>query len=121
MPGDAAFYAYPSEPAKIGWTISAALKLRDKKHHPTAIIPWPKIPNVGLRLDEKVREEITASVCLIADITVPNFNVYYEIGFAVGRGKPIVPSLDVTIENAKQEVVTTRVARYGWVSRILQH
>jgi hypothetical protein len=105
MSGGAAFYAYPSEPAKIGWTISAALELRKKGDQAVAIMPWPKVPNIGLRLDEKVREQITGSVCLIADITVPNFNVYYEIGFAVGRGKPIVPTLDITIEHAKKEVV----------------
>jgi hypothetical protein len=105
MATGAAFYAYPSDPANIGWTINAALESRDKKRPSIIITPWPKVSNVGLRLDETVREQIAASTCLIADITVPNFNVYYELGYAIGRSKPIVPTLDVTNDHAKKEVV----------------
>ena len=100
-----AFYAYPSEPDSIGWTITAALEARDKKRPPVIITPWPKVSNVGLRLDDALRERIATSNCLIADITVPNFNVYYELGYAIGCGKPIIPTLDATNEHAKKEVV----------------
>jgi hypothetical protein len=101
---ETAFYAYPSNPASVGWTISNALKLRDTSESPS-IVPWPKVSNIGLRLDDTLRDQIHASTCLIADITVANFNVYYEIGFAVGRGKPIFPTLDTTDDHAKKAVI----------------
>ncbi len=105
MSGTAAFFAYPSSPAEIGTTIISAVEKRDRKNPPTIITVWPKISNVGLRLDDQIRDRITSAACLIADITVPNFNVFYEIGFAIGRGRPIVPTLNETLRDAKKELI----------------
>jgi len=105
MSNQSAFFAYPSNQPHDGWAISAALESRKKTRPQVTITPWPQVPNVGLRLDDKVREQIDSSICLIADITIANFNVYYEIGFAIGRGKPILPTIDATVEHAKRDVV----------------
>ncbi len=105
MVSGVALFAYPSELSEIGWAILAALGARDKKRPPVIITPWPKIPNVGLRLDDTLREKIDGSGCLIADITFPNFNVYYELGYAIGRDKPIFPTLNSTFEHAKKAII----------------
>jgi len=100
-----AFYAFPSQPMEIGLTILAALSEREKRLRPgSVILPWPKVPNIGLRLDDQIRQRIDAATHLVADITIPNFNVYYEIGFAIARGKPIIPTLNETLHDAKREV-----------------
>ena len=44
-----------------------------------------------------VRNEISASQCLVADVTVPNFNVTYEVGFAVGGGKTLLLVRDASV------------------------
>ena len=36
-----------------------------------------------------------------------NFNVYYEIGFCIGAGKPVVPTLDFTMKDANANVSLT--------------
>src|SRR5262249_570670 len=105
MSSQSAFFAYPSNQPHNGWAISAALESRNKNRPKVIVTPWPQVPNVGLRLDDKLREQIDSSVCLIPDITISNFNVYYEIGFAIGRGKPILPTIDTTVEHAKRDVV----------------
>jgi len=99
-----AFFAYPSQPETVGWIVKAAIDVRDKKRPATVIVPWASVPNVGLRLDDAVRAHIASCDCLIADVTFPNFNVYYELGYAIGLGKPIVPTLDITNEHAKREI-----------------
>ena len=97
---NAAFYAYASDPPDVVWSITAALKERDQSAPLPIITPWPKAQVIGLRLDDQLRDRIASSDLLVADITVPNFNVFYEIGYAIGRGKPIFLTVNNSIEHA---------------------
>lgn len=45
------------------------------------------IPRVG-NLDDNVWKSITQAGVIVADVSVPNPNVYYEIGLAFALGKP---------------------------------
>ncbi len=71
------------------------------------ITPWPKLPIYGLKIDDLIRDKITDADILIGDVTVPNFNVYYEIGFAIGSGKPVLITLNSAIENASKDASLT--------------
>lgn len=58
----------------------------------------------GAGIGDEVRANIDSADLLIADVTVPNFNVYYEIGFAIGRGKPIAPVVNVAFADAARNL-----------------
>jgi hypothetical protein len=47
-----------------------------------------EIPRVG-NLDDNVWRSITQAGVIVADVSVPNPNVYYEIGLAAALGKPV--------------------------------
>jgi hypothetical protein len=47
-----------------------------------------KIPRVG-NLNDNISQSITQAGLVVADVSVPNPNVYYEIGLAVALGKPV--------------------------------
>jgi hypothetical protein len=97
-----AFFAYPGvEPVQT--TISEALAESDLK----SITPWVHLHTFGYRLDSLIREKIEECDFLLADITVPNYNVYYEIGFCIGVGKPVVPTVDFTMKDANANVSLT--------------
>ena len=73
------FFAFPSEPRLIKVTVD---ELCDRVSDKTKIVikPWPAMRVQGLKIDHLIRERIREADFLLADITYPNFNVYYEIG-----------------------------------------
>jgi hypothetical protein len=78
-----AFFAYPAGSRSISDAIGAAVA-ELKTANELIITPWESLSIVGLKLDRLIREKISDADFLIADITFPNFNVYYEIGYAFG-------------------------------------
>jgi hypothetical protein len=103
-----AFFAYPSEHAIVGDTISEAVSKIDKTRD-LIVTPWPKLNIIGLKLDNLIRDRIAASDFLIADITYANFNVYYEIGYAVGLQKPLIVSMNYAVARAQANVNLTGI------------
>jgi len=83
------FYAYASSPAEIGQTIEEAVNIVNSND--TLIVEtWKALDIAGHFISEKVLEGIDACDFLIADISILNFNVTYEIGYAIGRKKRIL-------------------------------
>jgi len=103
-----AFFAYPSQPRLIGDTISQAVGKIDQARN-LIVTPWPKLDVVGLKIDDLIRERISGADFLIADITYPNFNVYYEIGFAIGQQKPLIVSMNYAVAKAQANVNLTGI------------
>ena len=62
------------------------------------------MPIFGVHVPDEVRDSIRAVDVLICDITMPNLNVYYEIGFAVGLGKAIAPTVNTSFADAEAEI-----------------
>lgn len=100
-----AFFAYPAEPPGIGDSVSEASKTA--RTGEVALRPWPSLNIYGLKIDRLIREKIRGADFLLADITHPNFNVYYEIGYCVGAGKPFVPTVNSSIMGFTQNVNMT--------------
>lgn len=84
MPG---FFAYPSRSEPLLGTIRAALNSRVVQESPLDIMSWEENDIAGRFVHEPVLSNIASSEIFIADVTFYNFNVYYEIGFAIGCGK----------------------------------
>jgi hypothetical protein len=88
-----AFFAYPAEPSSIGTTIADAIRQLNGGDR-LEVTPWQALPIVGLKLDRLIRDRIAEGDFLVADITFPNFNVYYEIGYCFGSKKPVIPTVN---------------------------
>ena len=58
--------------------------------------------NSGSPLAEMIIKNIDNAQIFACDLTYPNHNVSFEIGYAIGRYKRIFASLDTTIENSER-------------------
>lgn len=85
-----AFFAYPFRPNEIGQTIKHANDELERYHASNQVRLWEQLDIPGRFIAEGVLEAIENADITAADITVPNFNVTFEIGYAIGRGKRVL-------------------------------
>jgi len=83
------FYAYASSPIDIGQTIEEAVAHATNSDD-FRLNTWKALNVVGHFISEQVLESIDSCDFMVADITVLNFNVTYEIGYAIGRSKHVI-------------------------------
>ena len=83
------FIAYPSSPREIGEAIRSTHAEIKRQHSLWSIQPWEANDIAGYCLIDPVLEKIKNSKILIADVTQLNFNVTYEIGYAIGLKKRV--------------------------------
>lgn len=81
------FYAYPGTPKYLGQIIESASEKRRGTNK--SLHCWPENDICGRLLTDPIFEQIEACDGLIADITSLNFNVVFEAGYAIGRGKKV--------------------------------
>jgi len=96
------FIAYPESSRIVVEAIRGAVELADNEK--LKLKPWEKMATIGFKLDDLIRDQIHKADVLIADITHPNPNVFYEIGYAAAVGKPVIPTVNVAIEKAIEEI-----------------
>src|SRR5665213_4589047 len=80
------FVAYPSQPETLGHTIEAAAVLVRSGSECTT---WRQLEIPGRFIADAVLEKIDEADMLVADITRLNFNVCFEIGYALGKTKRV--------------------------------
>src|SRR6185503_11178175 len=68
------------------------------------ITAWPQLPIFGASIPSEVKRGIEAADVLICDITLPNLNVYYEIGYAIGQGRAIAPVVNASFAGATSNI-----------------
>ncbi len=83
------FAAYPSQPSQIGQTITAAINRLRVENREVELNTWEENDIAGRFISESILEEIDHGQLLVADITQLNFNVVFEVGYAIGRGKRV--------------------------------
>ena len=98
-----AFFAFPNEPQELYAQILAATELI-KTNDRVRITSWPQLKIFGAVIPDEVRGGIEHSDVLLADITRPNLNVYYEIGYCIGLGKSLAPVLNVSFAGAAADI-----------------
>lgn len=84
------FFAYASQPPELGDTIERACEIANKFDDSLTFQTWRQNDIVGLDLIDPIREAINKSAYVVADISSLNFNVVYEIGYAIGVGKRVI-------------------------------
>jgi hypothetical protein len=93
------FYAYPSKPPALGETIDNGVKALEQRAELRGLglrfRPWPDLPVGGRRLLGQITDAIDRSAIFACDVTYPNANVAFELGYAIGRFKRVWISLEI--------------------------
>ncbi len=97
------FVAYPNGCPIISEAVDLAVELACNAGLLT-LKSWRAMQVIGFKIDDQVRANVAAAAVLIADITYPNMNVFYEMGYAAALGKPVIPTINVAVEKAIHRV-----------------
>ncbi len=90
-----AFFAYASTFREVSDAIHGAQKSLSSRRPDLTIDLWEENDISGRPLTDPIFEKIAAADILIADITTMNFNVTFEIGYAIGLGKRVYLVRDI--------------------------
>jgi len=97
------FYAYAASPNVIGQTIEQAI-IPINEGDTLSVKSWKGLDVVGHFISEEVLGGIASADFLIADITVLNFNVTYEIGYAIGKKKRVLITKNGSIKEVSPTI-----------------
>jgi hypothetical protein len=81
------FVAFSSVDPLIADTIASACEAAKTEEQEFA--PWNRNDTSGQPIDRSVQSWVGGANALVADISEPNHNVTFEIGFALGLGNPV--------------------------------
>lgn len=81
------FVAYAFRPSQIGECIREAIKLANRTEYDYT--GWEEHDIAGRPLTAPIFEGLERNDILVADISVLNFNVIFEIGYAIGVGRRV--------------------------------
>jgi hypothetical protein len=95
------FFAYPSYPADLNETIDGAIELLNKNSG-LHVQSWKKMNVNGKFIINEILTEIDAADIFLCDLTYLNFNVLFELGYAIAKKKPVWIALNTTIVSAKR-------------------
>ena len=98
-----AFFAFPNQPEELKAPILAAVDLANKLAD-VRVKAWPQLPIFGASIPDTVKEAIEKTDVLVCDITRPNLNVYYEIGYCIGLARSVAPVINVSFANASSDI-----------------
>ena len=94
------FFAYPSIPTFLGDCIRAGISEFWTSSGNHGLSGWEETDVAGYFIRTRIIQGIEESDYFLADVTYLNFNVTYEIGYAIGLGKPILLTRNVSIAEA---------------------
>jgi hypothetical protein len=96
------FFAYPNNPIQIGQIIESAVeKVNAIKQ---TVTTWKAMNSAGAFIARTIYDNIEETTIFIADITVLNFNVTYEIGYAIGQKKKILLVKNASLNEGKATI-----------------
>lgn len=90
------FCAYPSAPPQLRGCIEGAIA-QVNGAGPWRFVGWPDNDIAGRPLSGSVQSCIEDAAFLVADVTLLNFNVTYEIGYAIGLSKRVYLTRNETV------------------------
>jgi hypothetical protein len=98
-----AFFIYPSHPAHLANTIKECVSTHRKEEGNKSWLTWEDLLVGGKIIFCEICKAIRGSRLIVANITDMNFNVLFELGFAIGLRKPVLPVRDSTYEKSKRQ------------------
>jgi hypothetical protein len=97
-----AAFLYPSEPKVIANTIEEAVKQLQTVDGNREWVSWKNLSNLGQIIFCRICKALRFTDLVVADVTTLNFNLLFEIGYAVGLGKSVLPIRDATYQIDKK-------------------
>jgi len=97
-----AFFIYPNDPKAISNTIREAVHQLQAHSSPGSYKSWETMAVGGKLIFCEICKALRSAKLVVADITTLNFNVLFEIGYAIGLGKAVLPVRDITYERDKK-------------------
>lgn len=97
------FVAYPSKPETITTTIESTINNLNGKPG-VEISSWRNLDITGRFLIDGIQTKIDSVDCLICDITFLNFNVLFEIAYAIAKNKRVLPIINKNIWTEKDQI-----------------
>ena len=85
-----AFFAYPAGTNLVVDAIHAAVTITKTRSDYLNIDKWEELDIPGRFIATELLQRIENSDVLVADISRLNFNVTYEVGYAIGKGKRVL-------------------------------
>ena len=100
------FYAYPANPESTGETIGNAIGALNQESRVRKdrirFRKWVDLPNAGKNLVASILREIDRSDVFACDLTYPNPNVAFELGYSIAKFKRVWISLDRGVADAEK-------------------
>lgn len=96
LPSEALFL-YPNEPQIISATIEEAARQLRVAVGSKRWLTWKDLGITGQIIFCEVCKALRFTKFVVADVTTLNFNLLFEIGFAIGLGVPVLPIRDTSI------------------------
>lgn len=96
-----AFFVYPSTPNIIAETVRSAAAELKRYASQSQWRTWEDLSIPGQVIFCKICQAIRSAEFIVANITSLNFNVLFEIGYAIGLAKPILPVRDTSYNTDK--------------------
>ena len=95
-------FLYPSKPEIIASTIEEGVEQLRAAGGSGGWLTWKDLSITGQIIFCQICKAIRFSNLVIADVTTLNFNLLFEIGFAIGLGIPVLPIRDASfLKDAK--------------------
>ncbi len=95
------FIAYAANPKIIGETLEPINNVKSRIHNKT----WSQLDILGNSINQEIYEEIDGALDFIGDISVLNYNVIFEIGYAIAKRKNILLISNRAINNSTKEQI----------------
>lgn len=83
------FFIYPNQPELISKTIEESITRINSSVKGKHCISWKNLDISGQIIFCKICKAIRYTRLVVADVTTLNFNLLFEIGYAIGLGKPV--------------------------------
>lgn len=87
-----ALFLYPSEPAEIAVAVEAAAAKLTGTGSRTRT--WKHLKIGGQTIYCEIDKAMRSARTIVADVTTLNFNLMFEVGYAIGLGLPVLPIRD---------------------------
>ncbi|HMI99726.1 MAG TPA: hypothetical protein VK488_07845 [Gaiellaceae bacterium] len=98
-----AFFIYPSKPESIAAAIEAAATQLRNINAGKVWRTWRELGPEGKIIFCEISKSIRFAGSVVADVTTLNFNLLFEIGYAIGLGVPVVPVRDTSYNKSRRE------------------
>jgi hypothetical protein len=90
------FFVYPSKPATISATIESAVSRLENIAADRVWRTWRDLGPEGRIIFCEISKRLRFAETVVADVTTLNFNLLFEIGYAIGLGVPVIPIRDTS-------------------------